>query len=147
MRTLLRLTERSSTQSLGSVRQGTAADAAAHWDMLEQIVEHDSGRLTAADLVAEVATGRRQVWLAPKAICITEIIDYPRCRSCRIAVAGIGAQAVVRTAATFLERWARSQGCRKLEFVGRLGWLRAGGQWRAALAEFRPMAAIMEKDL
>lgn len=88
------------------------------------------GRLLARDVLDLVLAGRMQLWVAHeppeaiRAVCLTEVIDYPRKRVCRIvALFGRGFRAWVPMRGE-IEAWARRQGCGAMEAVARLGWAR-----------------------
>ena len=151
MRTQQPQTEHSDTSSSARLVAGHAGELVAVWDDLDDIAEADAGRLLAADLAADVAAGRRQLWFAERAgkrmavIALTEVVDYPRLRACRLALAGRDAVEAVGVMPQ-LEAWALKQGCRIIEWWGRPGWLRAP-QWEPIIKTYRFRFAVADKDL
>lgn len=91
--------------------------------------ETSNGRYMAADVKRLIANKSFQLWRAKDGesigVCVTEIIDYPHKRYCRIVIGtGTGRdqwQGYIKE----IEAWARSRGCHGMESIAREGWWRA----------------------
>ena len=59
---------------------------------------------------------------------VTQIIDYPRLRECRVwLIGGRNMKAWLREFESKVEAYAKSEGCRLMSGGGRRGWCRAAG--------------------
>lgn len=103
---------------------------------MERACDRSDARYAAAHVLSALLRRDMQLWLAAgdgenpiEAVCVTEIVAYPREKRCGIVFcAG-------RNAARWLhhleaiENWARKQGCAALELQGRPGWERLLEGW------------------
>lgn len=79
-----------------------------------------------ADVLGWIEAEKAQLWIGGNpvdAVCITELIEYPRERACRLIFAA-GEIGRVLEGQELVEAWARSQGCASIEIEGRRGWER-----------------------
>jgi hypothetical protein len=76
-------------------------------------------------VVQAAREGRAQIWEGADALVVTEVIDYPLCRSVRIAGAA-GSLGGVMAMDPMVTAWAASQGATRMEAGGRPGWDRVG---------------------
>lgn len=93
-------------------------------DKLAIALEHAGGTHTIDDVDELIAAEMMQLWEGPRSIAITEVIQYPRVKACRIfAVAGDMGElwSLLEPA---IARWAKDHGCARLEGFGRMGWQR-----------------------
>lgn len=79
---------------------------------------------TEAELLAELAAGRAQLWPGERAAMVTTLQIGPEGRSCHVWLGG-GDLAELIAMAPGLEAWARQQGCDFASVNGRKGWARA----------------------
>lgn len=123
-------------------------EAFASWRRVEPLIEpalaHLGGRFAPIDILAEIASGDMQLWRIgqpePVAAIVTEIVDYPRKRACRVLlVGGFGLRAWRAPLLAALDAFARDHGCDLLEGGGRMGWARAAG--------FRVNGVHLEKEV
>ncbi len=102
--------------------------------LIVKACESCNGRYLATDVKKLLKDRKWQLWVYREsdiqAICVTEILLYPRKKYCRI-VMGIGRD---RTAwqdhRKTIEEWARSQGCDGIESIARIGWKRIFTDWQ-----------------
>jgi adenine-specific DNA methylase len=76
-----------------------------------------------ASLLAELASGRAQLWLAPGAAVVTELCREGETLSAHVWLAG-GRLEAVMALRPGIEAWARGCGCAALTLQGRPGWSR-----------------------
>lgn len=111
---------------------------------IQRALDWGDGEFTADDLLEGLIDGKMQLWLSHRdhvvdAVCVTQIVTYPRVRSCIVLLVGgePGAGlAAVRHGVATIEDFARRAGCDALELVGRQGWERVlpiGWEKRAIL--------------
>lgn len=123
---------------------------AAVWPHLAHIIHRleaaAHGKYEAADLEAACVSGKMQLWLAtsddrktPMTVALTEIVDYPRQAIGRVVgCAGTGLKDFMPFLRD-LEEWAKTQGCKGMQAVGRDGWI------KALPAGYRKAAVVMER--
>lgn len=94
-------------------RQSHISQALAHQDT------HDL-----CSVLAAIGSGAAQAWCGTGSTIVTEILDYPLMRVCRIWLASGDMDELVADMLPQVEAWAASNGCRRVEIVGRRGWKR-----------------------
>jgi hypothetical protein len=100
------------------------------WPVAEPILRRAAartrGRVSTAALLERIERGDMQLWLhvPPTAACVTEVVDYPHARWCRIAFLAGEDLELCRSGIGRIEAWARAQGCAGMEIEGRAGWQR-----------------------
>lgn len=116
------------------------------WPLVEPILrrttDRTNGRFTTDDVLQLVETGHAQLWVGGLPVdtaCITEIVDYPRQRWCRISFVA-GEMDRIHEGRPIVEAWARSKGCIGVEIEGRPGWQRA-------LSEFDCEGVLLRRRL
>ena len=92
------------------------------------------------DIKTLITEGAAQLWCGERSCVVTEIIKYPRMNACRIWLAGGDKFELVDRMLTDIEAWAKTQGCKKIEIVGRKGW-------RRVLPHFRQPHYVLEREL
>lgn len=123
---------------------------AEHIDNIWQYVEGEIKRLcdvdglyAPEDIKKSLKERSMQLWVyAPKdlqALCVTEIITYPRMKICKVGAAG-NKRDDWHGFMSVIEAWAREQGCDKMHIHARKGWAKV-------LTSFRIPAFIFEKEL
>ena len=115
-----------------------------YWPLAEpaiaRAVARSDGRYAVADVFAALRAGEMQLWIslaeiddradAIEAVCVTEIVSYPREKRCGIVFcAGKDRKNWLHHLAG-IETWAKAQGCAAFELQGRPGWERALPDWR-----------------
>ena len=90
------------------------------------------------DVAAEIATGRMQLWPAPDACAVTQIIGFPQKTFLHIFLAG-GNMGRLKDMIESAAEWGRSQGCAAMTMTGRKGWAR--------VLDWRVTSITMEKEL
>jgi hypothetical protein len=136
---------------------GIPAEALPDWwpllsPMIAAACARSGGKYRAVDILRALIAREMQLWAAldpgeqsansVAAICLTEIVNFPGKRVCRI-LAGTGERR--ERWVHFAEEigdWARLQGCAAIEAVARPGWERDF----AALG-YRKTHVILEKSL
>ena len=95
---------------------------------LEAVEQHCHGKITVASVREKLAAETAQLWVwladgAPIAVALTEILHFPKCKSCRIWVAtGVDRHVWLRAGLAAIEEWARLEGCTLVEPMARPGW-------------------------
>ncbi len=75
------------------------------------------------DIKAAILKGSMQLWPAPDACAVTEIIRYPRKKCVHIFLAAGNLNTILDAQPSF-EAWAVQQGCELITLTGRMGWLK-----------------------
>lgn len=125
-----------------------AEAVAAVWPAVRPLVgaalAHADGRYAPEDVLAALRDRRMQLWLAGEggleAVCVTEILDYPRQRRCNLFLCAGRARRRWLAGLAAIEGWARAEGCAAMELQGRRGWQRL-------LPDYRPTHVLLRKDL
>ena len=92
------------------------------------------------DIKAALDDGSAQLWCGWKSCVGTEIVEYPKMNACRIWLAAGDKSELLSRMLADIEKWAKNQGCSKIEVVGRKGWLRV-------LQDFEQPHTVLEKRL
>ena len=99
-----------------------------HWTRCRRwllpALHHVHGAINEADILAVLGTGRLQLWSAPDAAILTEVVEYPRLKAVRLCLIG-GQITGVRKLEHDVCDWARKLGCTRLEGSGREAWIKA----------------------
>jgi len=109
---------------------------------LEAALAHAGRTHALADVRALVEAGEAQVWAGERACMVTLVEEDPCERRLLIWLAGGDLEELVRRLRPAAERWARTQGCRRVLIIGRPGWERA-----LAPEGYAPLARIIAKEL
>lgn len=96
--------------------------------LLEKALEGNCGEVTTFDVYQGIKSRDLQLWViydgSVQAAVITEIINYPRKKTCRaLQVAGSNMDEWMHLIQV-IEDWAKEQGARSMELIGRKGWER-----------------------
>lgn len=92
------------------------------------------------DVKTLVDEGAAQLWCGERSVVVTEVLEYPRTNVCRIWLAAGNKHELVSRMLGDIEKWAKENGCSKIEVVGRKGWLRV-------LSDFTSPHTVLEKRL
>ncbi|HZH26793.1 MAG TPA: hypothetical protein VEY95_06370 [Azospirillaceae bacterium] len=98
---------------------------------LAAALAHAGDTHTLDDVRAQVERGEAQFWPGRTAVLVTELVDYPRLKACRVWLGG-GELEEIKEMVRSVAVWAKAQGCARLEVLGRPGWVRAIGGRRLA---------------
>jgi hypothetical protein len=117
------------------------------WPMLKEACERSSGKYEPMDIVRQIAAKRMQLWNAMDdnkihAIGITEIIQYPHTKVCRVLAATGEDLKILKEMMPKLEEWAKEIGCAWIEPVCRPGYEKA-----LKTQGFKKQHIILEKKL
>lgn len=100
--------------------------------MLKRALATTEGCFEPVDILAAILSSKMQLWISwngsVEAAMVTELINYPRRRSCRVFL--IGGRNLKSWSAAFqreIEAFARSHGCSFMEGGSRSGWVRVAG--------------------
>lgn len=74
-----------------------------------------------SDILNALVAGKMQLWTMGKSMIVTEVVEYPRLRSCRMFLAGGKLDELIEMA-TDVEKSAAEIGCSQVELSGRRGW-------------------------
>jgi hypothetical protein len=107
---------------------------------IEDALRRDgSDRYLPDDVLLLLIEGKAALWIAWRgreidAAIITQILQYPRCKDCRIwLIGGRNLRGWAYKARDAIEQFARFNGCRYVSGGLRRGWLRIGGSgWQEA---------------
>lgn len=106
---------------------GERPDLSRYRRSIERALAYSGGTHTYEDVVDMIADGRAMLWAGPSAMCVTEIIEYPRKRVLNIFLAGGDAPQTLAEMERLLPivlDHAKQQGCAYAMFSGRRGWER-----------------------
>lgn len=93
------------------------------------VEKRSRGRETAENLKDKLGRAQLQLWLwrtdEVKALAVTEVLDLPGCRVCKIIIAtGVDRRTWLATGIAAIEEWAALNGCAFVDPVCRKGWER-----------------------
>jgi len=97
---------------------------------LEGAAKYTYGRYNVQDIKDCITDYDHQLWIAfenDKIYCavVTEIANYPRCRILAMQfTGGVELKKWKKPMLEILQRWAKDNGCEKIESPGRPGWAR-----------------------
>jgi hypothetical protein len=103
--------------------------------ILQRALDRSRGEYLSEDIYGYIKRREMQLWVAVndgeiKAVCLTEIVSFPRLKVCRLVIAaGEGMRHWVKLGSETLKAWAKAQGCQEIRGGGRVGWARALG-WK-----------------
>lgn len=107
------------------------------WPTVEPIIQRaldrSRGEYLAEDIHGFIKRREMQLWAAVcdgeiKAVCLTEIVSFPRLKVCRLVIAaGEGMRHWIKPGTEILKAWAKAQGCEEIRGGGREGWSKALG--------------------
>ena len=127
--------------------RATGRTATAFWDEWHRLRHHILAALEHAgethsehDVLDLLRRNQAQFWPADNSAMVTEIVGYPNGSHCRIWLAGGNYDELRELERDRLIPWARSQGCRRIELVGRKGWARR-------LEDYREVATVLAKEI
>lgn len=96
--------------------------------MIEVACRTGNGRYAPEDILAAIKNRDMQAWIYLDAeielVCITEIVNYPRRKYCRILIATGKNRKKWEHHIEDIEAWAKAQGCDGMETYARKGWWR-----------------------
>lgn len=108
--------------------------------LIESALAYSGGTHTFEDVAELVATGRAQLWPAPRGVAITEIVLYPRKRVLHCFLAA-GELDQILDMIDSAVAWGRTQNCTSLTLTGRHGWQRVLDKHG-----FKPVFVTMERE-
>jgi hypothetical protein len=117
----------------------TRADFERCWPWLAPALERMRGTHTKDDIVEALDAAQMQFWQSDKAAMVTEVADYPQMRVVRVVLAG-GDLHGVRMLGDLVAGWGETIGAKRLEVIGRRGWL-------GAYPEAEEVATLIVKEL
>ena len=106
------------------------------WKQIEPLLlktlEIDGFAYMPKDIFDSILKKIMQLWISwngktnvVEAAIVTEIIDYPRLRSCRYFLAGgTNMKVWFNSMKEQIEQWAIQNNCQRIELVGRKGWVK-----------------------
>jgi len=122
------------------------------WKQIEPLLlkplEIDGFAYMPKDIFDSLLKKKMQLWISwnvktnnVEAAIVTEIIDYPRLRSCRYFLAGgTNMKSWFNPIKKQIEQWAKLNKCQRIELVGRKGWVK----W---LKDYKQKHIILMKEL
>jgi len=122
------------------------------WKQIEPLLlkplEIDGFAYMPKDIFDSILKKKMQLWISwngktnvVEAAIVTEIIDYPRLRSCRYFLAGgTNMKSWFNPMKEQIELWAIQNNCQRIELVGRKGWVK----W---LKDYKQKHIILMKEL
>ena len=93
-------------------------------DKVQLALDHAGNTHQIEDLIDGVVEGVFQVWYHPRALIITELLEFPRAKACNFFIAA-GDGDALEVIRPDVEKWAKNQGCDRVVLTGRDGWMRA----------------------
>lgn len=94
--------------------------------MVEKAIEYAHGELEADDVLNALLNRDMQLWVVldgrvVRAVTITEISSFPRLKVCRVLMVAGDEMDKWVDLVDVIEKWAMSQGCKRLESYNRPG--------------------------
>jgi hypothetical protein len=126
-----------------------SSDVGRVWPFVEGMIAEAFARegrgVTAEDVKEHLERAGWQLWVAHDqnavhALCLTEILNYPRSKTCRLVVATGHDREDWVDNLKVIEAWAAANGCDLMET-----WARPG--WRRVLKDYRWTHVLLEKKL
>lgn len=108
---------------------------------LERALARAGGTHTLDDVIALARAGRAQIWEAPGAVIVTEVVAFPQRVVLRLWLCAGDLDGVERLLPD-VEQWGREQGATLAEVIGRPGW-----KARAKDLGYVASATVFEKEL
>jgi hypothetical protein len=107
---------------------------------IEDALEYSGGTHNFEDIVDGLASGKMQLWPAPKGCIVTEIVVYPRKKVLNVFLGGGKLEQIMDMHKDVIA-WAKAQDCEALTMHGRFGW-------KKPLAEYgwKPMHMSFSKE-
>ena len=117
----------------GEIEPIQPAGARHHWPVVEQWVEAAASEISswsADDWLRKIESAHAQLWLIRvgsvyTGVIITEIYDTAAGKTCALPIVGGSHLNASLSVLEEIERWAKEQGCTRLQGDGREGWVRA----------------------
>lgn len=102
-----------------------AADFAQCKDEILRALEYTGGTHTLDDVWEAVVAGKLQLWVAPHSVMVTEIEQYPRCRTLHFFLAAGKLEELEAMYPVVMEWGKKEMGCDRASLAGRPGWARS----------------------
>jgi hypothetical protein len=88
---------------------------------IEAALEYSGGTHNFDDVAEGLASGKMQLWPAPKGCIVTEIVVYPRKKVLNVFL-GAGELDQLMDMHKDVIAWSKAQGCVAVTITGRHGW-------------------------
>ena len=88
---------------------------------IEAALEYSGGTHSFNDVTEALASGKMQLWPAPKGCIVTEIVVYPRKKVLNVFL-GAGELDQLMDMHKDVIAWSKAQGCVAVTITGRHGW-------------------------
>lgn len=95
-----------------------------HLAGIEEALAYGGGTHTVEDVIDQLLAGDAQIWEAPGACIITEVLAAPRLKFVHFWLATGEMDALIQLSRRVFE-WAEGLGCTQATITGRKGWERA----------------------
>jgi hypothetical protein len=102
---------------------------------LLRAMKYAHGEYDITDIYEAITRQRMHLWALEDikgdlhSLCVTELIDYERIKSCCVVIAEGKIDPRWGPAIEYLGRWARRMGCSRLEAIGRFGWVKKANMY------------------
>lgn len=94
-------------------------------DELLRALEYTGGTHDIDDVWQGVKDGKLQIWVAPHSVMVTEVEQYPKCRTLHFFLAA-GKLEELEAMYPVVMEWGRNEmGCTRASLAGRPGWARS----------------------
>lgn len=108
-------------------------------DKVQSILDDHGGTHDAHHVLDLILRGDMQWWPGESSFVVTQMVQYPKARHCVFFLAG-GDLKEIASMLSDIIRWARQQGCNRIEYTGRDGWALKG-------IPFRKIGSCMIRDI
>ena len=88
---------------------------------IEAALEYSGDTHSFDDVAEALASGKMQLWPAPKGCIVTEIVVYPRKKVLNVFL-GAGELDQLMDMHKDVIAWSKAQGCEAVTITGRYGW-------------------------
>jgi len=107
--------------------------------LIEKALKHQNSH-SLDDIKDAILEDYAQLWNGINSVIVTEIINYPHKKECRIWLAAGDKHELTKEMLPEVEKWAKIQNCTTVSVVGRKGWMRV-------LKDYKQPHIIIEKEL
>ena len=134
----------------GELRQVPALAVIHEWPRVSPLIRQaleGEGSYAEGDVALNCIGGATRLWLVEQggpcgtvtAVCITEIVNFPRQRKCMLRYLA-GSMEAIEPHISAIEDYARREGCKVLEGYARKGFVRRMSDWTQKYV-------VMQKEL
>jgi hypothetical protein len=97
---------------------------------IQAALDRTEGEMSIDDVYNALIERDMQLWILLDGLhvigaLVTQLLEFPNVKSCRYVAMGGDVHGDFEEITSMIEQWAATQGCQRMEIVGRPGWARA----------------------